>query len=167
MKMSPHLHRAVITRAGLLVALAILGIANVPQARADTMTLLADTTMVTGTQSAVFSFTAPSTGTITANLQNLNWQKPLSSLTFSATSGADVMSSWDATGSQVETFQVTGGNYFAHIMATTADAMDVGLYSLNLTFTPSVPLPASSWLLVTGIFGMFLFSRARRSLGLH
>jgi hypothetical protein len=78
------------------------------------------------------------------------------------------MSSWDATGSKVETFQVTGGNYFAHILATTADAMDVGLYSLNLSFSANaVPLPASSWLLVTAIFGMFLFSRARRSLGLH
>ncbi len=166
MKMSPYLR--LVTRAGLLVALAILGIANVPQARADTMTLLADTTMVTGTQSAVFSFTAPSAGTITATLQNLNWQKPLSSLTFSATSGANIMSSWDATGSKVETFQVTGGNYFAHILATTADAMDVGLYSLNLSFSAQspVPLPASSWMLVAGIFGMFLFSRARRSLGL-
>lgn len=166
MKMSPHLHR-IATRAGLLVVLAILGMAHVPQARAD-MVLLADTTMVTGTQSAVFSFTAPSAGTITANLQNLNWQIPLSSLTFSATSGPNVMSSWDATVSKVETFQVTAGNYFAHILATTGASDDVGLYSLNLSFTPSaVPLPASSWLLVTGIFGMFLFSRTRRSLGLH
>jgi hypothetical protein len=51
-------------------------------------------------------------------------------------------------------------------MATTADSMDVGLYSLNLSFTPSaVPLPASSLLLLTGIFGLFLVSRNRRSLG--
>jgi hypothetical protein len=140
--------------------------AHVPQARADMM-LLADTTMVTGTQSAVFSFTAPTSGTVTATLQNLDWQKPLSSLTFSATSGPNVLSSWDATGSRVETFQVTAGNYFAHILATTADAMDVGLYSLNLSFSPSaVPLPASGLLLVTGIFGLFVFSRTRRAQGL-
>jgi hypothetical protein len=166
MKMSPYLR--LVTRAGLLVALAILGIAHVPQARADTM-LLSDTTMVTGTQSAVFSFTAPGAGTITANLQNLNWQVPLSALSFSATSGSDVMSSWDASNSKVETFQVTAGNYFAHILATTGAPSDVGLYSLNLSFsgaTSPVPLPASSWMLVAGIFGMFLFSRARRSLGL-
>jgi hypothetical protein len=166
MKMSRYLR--LMPRAGVLVALAIICMTPVTQARADMM-LLADTTMVTGTQSAVFSFTAPSAGTITATLDNLNWQKPLSALSFSATSGTNVMSSWDATGSMVETFQVTGGNYFAHIMATTADAMDVGLYSLNLSFaggTSPVPLPASSWMLVAGIFGMFLFSRARRSLGL-
>lgn len=150
-------------RAALVAVLAVLGMAHVPQARADMM-LLADTTMVTGTQSAVLSFTAPSDGFVTANLQNLNWQKPLSSLSFQATSGTDVMSSWSGADSKTETFKVTAGNYFAHIVATTADAMDVGLYSLNLSFTPSaVPLPASSLLLLSGIFGLFLVSRARRS----
>jgi hypothetical protein len=139
---------------------------HVTQARAETMTLLADTTMVTGTQSAVFSFTAPSAGTITATLDNLNWQKPLSSLSFMASSGTNVVSTWSANGSMVETFQVGAGNYFAHILATTADTMDVGLYSLNLAFSPSaVPLPASSLLLVMALFGMFVVSRARRSLG--
>jgi hypothetical protein len=149
----------------MLALVAALGMAHMPQARADIM-LLADTTMVTGTQSAVFSFTAPSDGYVTANLQNLNWQKPLSALGFQATSGSSVLSSWSGSNSKVETFQVTAGNYFAHIMATTADSMDVGLYSLNLSFTPSaVPLPASSLLLLTGIFGLFLVSRNRRSLG--
>jgi hypothetical protein len=160
MKMSRYLR--LMPRAGVLVALAIICMTPVTQARADMM-LLADTTLVTGTQSAVFSFTAPGAGTITATLDNLNWQKPLSSLSFSATSATNVVSTWDATGSMVETFNVTGGNYFAHILATTADAMDVGLYSLNLSFSANaVPLPASSWMLVAGIFGMFLFSRARR-----
>ena len=164
MKMSRYLR--LIPRAGLLVALAALCMTHVTQARAETMTLLADTTMVTGTQSAVFSFTAPSAGTVTATLDNLAWQKPLSSLSFMATSGTNVMSTWSATGSMVETFQVGAGNYFAHILATTADVADVGLYSLNLSFSPSaVPLPASSLLLVMGLFGMFVASRARRSLG--
>jgi len=151
-------------RAGLLALVAALGMAHIPQAHADMM-LLADTTMVTGTQSAVFSFTAPADGYVTANLQNLNWQKPLSSLSFQATSGTSIMSSWSGADSKSETFQVTAGNYFAHIVATTADNLDVGLYSLNLSFTPTVPLPASSLLLLTGIFGMFLVSRARRSFG--
>jgi len=164
MKISRYLR--LIPRAVLLVALAALCMTHVTQARAETMTLLADTTMVTGTQSAVFSFTAPSAGTITATLDNLNWQKPLSSLSFMASSGTNVVSTWSATGSMVETFQVGAGNYFAHILATTADTMDVGLYSLNLSFSPSaVPLPASSLLLVMGLFGMFVVSRARHSLG--
>jgi hypothetical protein len=124
MKMSRFLR--LIPRAGLLVALLSLCMTHVTQARAETMTLLADTTMVTGTQSAVFSFTAPSSGTVTATLDNLNWQKPLSSLSFMASSGTNVMSSWMATDSKVETFQVTAGNYFAHILATTADNLDVG-----------------------------------------
>jgi hypothetical protein len=139
---------------------------HVTQARAETMTLLADTTMVTGTQSAVYSFTTPSAGTITATLENLNWQKPLNSLSFMASSGTNVVSTWSASGSMVETFQIGAGNYFAHILATTADPWDVGLYSLNLSFaTNAVPLPASSLLLLTGIFGLFLVSRNRRSLG--
>jgi len=140
--------------------------AQAPQARADMM-LLANTTMVTGTQSSVMSFSAPTEGYVTATLQNLNWQKPLSALSFQATSGADVLSSWSGPdASKTETFKVTAGNYFAHIVATTADEFDVGLYSLNLSFTPSaVPLPASSLLLLTGIFGLFLVSRNRRSLG--
>jgi hypothetical protein len=164
MKMSRYL--GLIPRAGLLVALAALLVAHVPQARAETMTLLADTTMVTGTQSAVYSFTAPSAGTITATLDNLNWQKPLSSLSFMASSGTNVMSTWSETGSMVESFQVGAGNYFAHILATTADKWDVGLYSVNLSFSQNaVPLPASSLLLLTGIFGLFLVSRNRRSLG--
>ena len=146
--------------------LAALGIAQAPHARADMM-LLSNTTMVTGTQSSVMSFSAPGDGYITATLQNLPWQKSLDALSFQATSGADVLSSWsgkDAT--KTETFQVTAGNYFAHIVATTADEFDVGLYSLSLTFTPNaVPLPASSLLLLTGIFGLFLVSRNRRSFG--
>jgi len=153
-------------RAGVLALLAALGMAQAPQARADMM-LLSNTTMVTGTQSSVMSFSAPGDGYITATLQNLPWQKSLDALSFQATSGADVLSSWsgkDAT--KTETFQVTAGNYFAHIVATTADEFDVGLYSLSLTFTPNaVPLPASSLLLLTGIFGLFLVSRNRRSFG--
>jgi len=152
--------------AGVLALLAALGMAQAPQARADMM-LLSNTTMVTGTQSSVMSFSAPGDGYVTATLQNLPWQKSLDALSFQATSGADVLSSWsgkDAT--KTETFQVTAGNYFAHIVATTADEFDVGLYSLSLTFTPNaVPLPASSLLLLTGIFGLFLVSRNRRSFG--
>jgi hypothetical protein len=156
-------------RAGLLALLAALGMAHVPQARADSM-LLANTTMVTGSQSAVFSFTAPSSGYVTATLQNLAWQEPLKSLSFQATSGTNVMSSWSMPTAQAEqkteTFQVSAGNYFAHIMANTEGDGDVGLFSLNLSFSPNaVPLPASSLLLLTGIFGLFLVSRNRRSLG--
>src|SRR3954466_10857287 len=94
-------------RAGVLALLAALGIAQAPQARADVM-LLANTTMVTGTQSSVMSFSAPTDGYVTATLQNLNWQKPLSALSFQATSGADVLSSWSGPdASKSETFKVT------------------------------------------------------------
>jgi hypothetical protein len=151
----------------VLAALAAFGMAKAPEARADMM-LLSNTTMVTGTQTAVLSFTAPSDGYVTATLKNLDWQQKLSSLGFQATSGLNVLESWTSSAdSKTETFKVTAGNYFAHILATTPDKMEVGLYSLNLSFSPSaVPLPASSVLLLTGIFGLFLVSRHRRSLGL-
>ena len=158
-------------RAGLLAMLAAVGMTQAPKAHADSM-LMANTTLVTGTQTAVFSFTAPSDGYVTATLINQPWQKTLKSLSFEATSGTSSLSSWalpdpasdTTTEMQSETFQVSAGNYFAHIAASTWDAASVGVFSLNLSFAP-VPLPASSILLLTGIFGLFLVSRNRRSLG--
>ena len=151
-------------RVGWLTCLALMWLSLAPHARADTM-LLSTTTMVSGTQSAVFSFDAPSAGTVTATLSNLSWPTPLSTLSFLATSATDTLSSWSAAVTQAESFQVGPGTYFAHIMAAATGPLNIGIYSLNLSFAPAVPLPASDWLLVIGVLILFGLTRILSAFG--
>ena len=154
-------------RARWLTCLALLCLSLTPHARADTM-LLSDTTMVFGTQSAVFSFDAPTAGTVTATLENESWPTPLSSLSFLATSASQTLSSWSAPVAQAESFQVGPGSYFAHIMAQATGPLNLGVFSLRLSFAPSVgpvPLPASDWLLVIGVLVLFGLTRILSALG--
>jgi len=151
-------------RGAVLASLAFLGLSQAPHALADTL-LLADTTLVRGNSSAVFSFDAPSAGTVTATLSNLPWPKSLTTLNFAATTSSDVISSWSALDSSNETrtesFLVGPGTYFAHIMAAAnTDGLKMGLYSLNLTFSPNVvPLPTSDWMLLAGVLVLFGLTR--------
>jgi hypothetical protein len=141
-------------------------------ARAD-MLLLANTTMVTGNETAVFSFNAPSSGTVTAELTNLDWPTTLSSLSFMASSGSQVLASWadpgqTLTNTHALTFQVSHpGTYFANVSATPGGPLDIGVYSFSLHFTngAAVPLPASGWLLASAVIvllGMLRSWRRRR-----
>jgi hypothetical protein len=152
---------------GLLAPLALVGLSVAPHAWADTM-VLSQTTMVLGTESTTDSFVAPSAGTMTVTLKSFGWAAPLSALSFSASSANQVLASLNATGvtSESATFNVAAGSYFANIMATASGAMDVGLYSLKMTFTPSVPLPASGWMLLTGMFVLVGLARTFRPLEL-
>src|SRR5215469_16213642 len=114
--------------AGALGAL-LVGVSS--PARAD-MLLLGNTTMVTGTETAVFSFTAPSSGTVTAELTNLDWPTTLSGLSFLATSGSQVLASWSdplqpGANTHALAFQVSHpGTYFANVTATPGGPMDIG-----------------------------------------
>ena len=64
---------------------------------------------------------------------------------------------------QIETFQVGAGTYFAHVMATAAGQLNLGLYSLVLSFTPSaVPLPAGAGMLLIGLLVLFALRRTMR-----
>ena len=130
------------TRIGRLAWLLLCALAA---AQVHAETLLTDTTLVTGTQSAVFSFAAPGPGTVTVQLSDINWPQPLSSLNFLASSGNNVLSSWSTQGSATRLFQVTGGgDFFADVTAAAGGSLDVGLYSLTLTFAPAVPVPLPS-----------------------
>lgn len=158
-----------LSKLALLAPLALTGVAVAPHAWAENI-LLAQTTLVAGTESTVDSFSTSTTGTVSIDLQTLNWPAPLSALSFSATTGSSLLSNWLWTGqgssSDVMTFTVGPGTYYAHIMAS-ADAnnpksMDLGLYSMLVTFTPSVPLPASGWLLLTGMLVLAGVARAAR-----
>ena len=155
-------------RSGVLGLVGVLGLLLAPQAWADTM-LLATTNLVAGSSADTFSFEAPSPGTVTVELSNLAWPEPLSALSFSATTATNVLESWSAPaagGAQVESFHVGSGTYFAHVMATATGSLDLGLYSLMLTFTPSaVPLSASAWMLLIGVLVLFGLIRTLRVSG--
>ncbi len=148
---------------GLMAPLVITGLSMAPHARADSI-LLAQTTLVSGTESTVDFFTAPTAGTVTVNLQSLNWPTALNALSFSATSATQVFAAFDGIGlaSETATFDVGAGTYFAHIVASAGGALDLGLYSLMMTFTPAVPLPPTGWLLLTGLFVLAGLARSVR-----
>jgi len=154
----------------LLLALFAVGcLLPAVRSRADTL-LVAQTSLISGTESIVDSFTVPSAGTVTVQLSDLPWPQALSSLSFMATSGNQVLSSWSTLTSAVESFQVAPGTYFAHVTGTAAGALDLGLYSMTLTFQPAgtVPLPGSAWLLIIGLLGLvmpFVVPAAHRQQG--
>jgi hypothetical protein len=153
-------------RGAVLVVAAFVGVTQAPHALADTM-LLSDTTLVRGTSSATFSFDVQSAGTVTATLSNIAWPSPISlkTLNFSATTSNSTLSSWSALSdtkqTRTESFMVDGaGTYFAHIMATAQGDLNLGLYALNVVFTPNaVPLPASEWMLLAGVLVLFGLTR--------
>ena len=155
----------------LLAPLALIGLSATPDARADNLPP-PQTVMVSGTSAKDSQFTVSSAGTVTVSLQNLDWPTQLSALSFSATSTSQVLASWNPLASNITggvmTFDVGAGTYFTHVMATASEGstkLDLGLYSMNLTFTP-VPLPASGWLLLTGLFVLAGLARAARPLEL-
>ena len=154
----------------LLAPLALIGLAATPDARADTL-LLAQTSLVSGTVATDNTFTAPTAGMVSVNLENLNWPTQLSALSFSASTSSQLLASWNGSGSKITggevSFDVGAGTYFTHVMATAAPGgLDLGLYSMIMTFTPSVPLPASGWMLLTGLFVLAGLARAVRPLEL-
>jgi hypothetical protein len=147
-------------------ALLLSCVLAIPAARAD-MVLVSDTTLVSGTQSWVYSFNVPGPGTITVQLSNLAWPQQLSALSFLASSAEHVMSSWsDEGGLRTDSFELTrGGTYFADIIATAQGPLDLGVYSLLLGFTPAsapVPLPESGRLLLGGALLLLALAWALR-----
>jgi hypothetical protein len=157
-------------KGGLLVPMALTGLAVAPHAWADSVP--AQSMMVLGTQTTTDSFTAKTAGTVTLNVTGFDWASGLSALSFTASSATQLLSSWSGTGvtSDTTTFNVGPGGYFVNIMATAnPGGLDMGLYSMRLTFspnTPTVPLPSSGWLLLTGMFVLAGLARAVRPLEL-
>jgi hypothetical protein len=155
-------------RLGLAVLLVTLGLVRSPAAQADTL-LLATTDLVSGSSAATFSFNAPTSGTVTARLTGLPFPVPLNALSFSTTTATSTLANWTAGSGEmstpyVDTFQVGAGTYFAHVMATAGGDLNLGLYSLMLTFSPSaVPLPAAAGLLLIGVLVLFALRGTMRA----
>ena len=130
--------------------------------------LLTQTTLVSGTESETLSLQAPSSGTVTVELQNLPWPQRMSSLSFVASTATQVLSSWSVNDSLTQSFDVGGaGTFFAHITGRATGPLDLGLFSLFVSFSPSaapVPLPASGLLLLVGL-GTLISSALSRLTG--
>lgn len=134
--------------------------------------VLADTTLVSGSSSEVFSFQASGPGVATVQLTNVAWPQTLSSLSFLAGTSGEVLSQWSdppVTGTTTQTLSFlvpTSGTYFADVMASAGGPLDLGVYSLSITFTANaVPLPPSGRLFLGGLLlGIgLLFVQHRRS----
>lgn len=156
--------RGALARAlGMAVLLLYALLATVAQA---STVLVSDTTLVTGSDSTVFSFEAPGPGTVSIQLTNLDWPQALSSLSVMASTSNHVLTSWSDPSSVPSGsvfFQVVGGGrYSTDVMATAGGPLDLGAYSYSIYFTPAgspVPLPSSGVLLVGGLCIIALMRR--------
>jgi hypothetical protein len=150
-----------------LACLAVLGLCQGLPARAEEV-LDQGVTLVSGSSSQTVALTVPSAGTLSLTLANLpllptaGQPDSLSALSFMiSTSTQALQSSWTpVTTSLTDSLKVGPGTYFAHINGTAGGTLDLGIYSLYVTFNPSVvPLPASGWMLLTGVFVLIGLSR--------
>ena len=97
MKLITHLRP--MCRLGLAVLLVTLALLSSPAAQADSL-LLASTDLVSGSGASTFSFNAPGSGTVTAQLSSLPWPVPLKALSFSATTATDTLASRSGSGAR-------------------------------------------------------------------
>jgi hypothetical protein len=143
-------------RHGAVAAAGIsLGCALAQPAAADTLgpsTLVSESTLVENQESNVYSFSAPGPGTLSVQLSDLLWPNSLSALNFSLNSPTNVLGWVSSAGSL--SLQVPAGTYYADVSGTAGGPLDLGLYSLQITFQPQgseVALPASIGLLLGGL----------------
>ena len=140
-----------LTRIALAV-LVVAGLSAAPRAQADPV-LVSQTSMISGTFSGVYTFSTTQAGTLDLKLENIAWPERLAALSCNLYDGQSLLGSLATTGELQ--IQVAGaGTYFSHLFAQAAGVLDLGLFSLNVTFHPSVsavPLPAAVWMLLSAL----------------
>jgi hypothetical protein len=159
----------------LAVLAVLLGLGATPPAHAGAIGLLAQTGLISGRQSFVFSMQVDSPGSLEVALTDLNWQGRLADLTFSV-SGKDgllgesqsfaqsLTGNNTVIGSSIKLFTITSpGTYYAFVSGSALGPYAIGLYSLNASFTSAVPLPAAGLLLLSGLGGMAAAIGRRRN----
>jgi hypothetical protein len=144
----------------MLAALLLLAALLAPRAHADTV-LVGQTTMISGSFSGVYTFSTAGAGTLNLRLENVAWPERLAALSCNLYDHDTLLGSLATDG--VLSIEIAGrGTYFSHLFAQAAGALDLGLFSLNISFQPridAVPLPAAGWLLLSAL-GLFGFKRA-------
>jgi len=114
----------------------------------------ASTDLIEGTQesSISYSFSTSGPGTLHVQLSDDVWPSALGDLSFTALEGSSSLFTLDGSGSL--SYDISGaGTYFGYVTGMATGALDLGLYSLKLSFDPAqpVPLPPSVWLLLAGL----------------
>lgn len=158
-------------------ALALVCVAGPERAQADMVTdssLLNQTTVVFSQQTNLYSFDAPSAGTLSISLKDWEFPVPLQQLTASILSQDQVLGSWGSSTGSGWQFEVpvAGSGLFDAFVAAQAGSfagIQLGAYSMSITFeaaTSPVPLPPALDLLLGGIGllgAMTLVERISRS----
>lgn len=131
-----------------------------------------DITVVRRSSFQVTNFLAPSAGQVTVAVTDIRWRSLLAQLATSVTSGGRTIGSLNGSGNLI--FSVQAGQRFAVAIfaAAASSASNLGLYKLGVSFQPlatsPVPLPATGWLLLSGLAalgarGRLLQVRGRKS----
>jgi hypothetical protein len=152
------------------LALLLLCGAISPAARADEIMAL-QTEFFSGTMSQTLALDAPGAGTVNVTLNDLNWPAKASLSFFASTDSSVLTSTSDPTNPNSYQFALTGaGAFYAHISGVAGASSiqglpNFGLFGVAITFAPAaspVPLPASVWLLATGLAGLLGAGLVRR-----
>jgi hypothetical protein len=159
MKFLEDLGRTRVAATPALAALAAFG-CSLP-AHADNLLPGSGVTLVSGSSSQTVPFQVSTSGTLTVTLENLPLAQRLDSLSFMmSTPTSALTSTWTPVlTTDTESFAVGPGTYFAHIQGHAGGSLDLGIYGLYVHFTPSIPLPASGWMLLTGVFVLIGLAR--------
>jgi hypothetical protein len=140
-------------------ALAMAATLAAPLAQADSMLLL-ESGHISGTQSAIYALNAPTAGSLSINLQNLEWPARLSSLSFALATSSGVLQTLSSEGSTSVNIS-SAGTYYALVTGTAQGHWNIGMYSLSVSFLGSagpepspVPLPGALGLLLSALAGV-------------
>jgi hypothetical protein len=146
---SPRARRHGLAVGALALAAAVTG------APAHGSVVLAESATVYAQQTNNYSFSAPGAGTLDVTLTDLDFSEPLSSLGMSLSSASTTLGTLSTGGSFL--VPITGPlalSAFVTADANPAGPLDLGGYSLNISFTPlssPVPLPAAGFLFLGGV----------------
>ncbi len=145
-------------------ALALACIAGAPFAQADTV-LLSESPTFSGSQSYVYSLTAPGAGAINVTLTDLKFPAALGDLSFAFTTAAGVLQTLEGEGAL--SFDIAeAGKYYAVVSGTGLGKFSLGQASVSVLFAAlnpptAVPLPGALALLLSGLGGVAGFARKR------
>jgi hypothetical protein len=121
------------------------------------------TQLVWGTSLTVNSLAATGRGSVTVRLTDIEWPQALQSVSVLVT---DLNNMWQKIDGPTDPngliFNLNGAaNLFVAVFARSQDKYSPGVYHLQASFVPAVPLPAAAWLLLSGLGGLAAFRRKR------